>query len=306
MHRLAAFVTERILPDLNVLEAATLQRNHGIAKVFRSRLVENFLWLHLGTELRAFPSDASLGVFDKFFIPFFESLLSRDERKLASMHENKLYVAHSADSEALLYSFPRFAVILIELAMRGQKDIFSHEPNKFSRPSYLTSPFQTLLGLGSEVIKDPDILEFIYQINFADHETWDRAWESDRLSEVFITSSRIRVSQSPSISAGFIKLWGYVAQVKHFFSNLGDREDLPREDVFKLQQRAREIQSWQINLRSVDNTTRFDRVRLRMSERIERDVDADRIKAKAASLIQDSMDTAFEFWFHAAPMLQPA
>ncbi|HXX20942.1 MAG TPA: hypothetical protein VEJ46_16185 [Candidatus Acidoferrum sp.] len=102
-----------------------------------------------------------------------------------------------------------------------------------------------------------------------------------------------------------MQLWGYATSIKDFFGNLEGRKAIPFDDLFKFRQRAREMQSWMLNLRSAQTAARFDKVRRRINDGIDGDVRSRVVDSGAAELILDSIDSAFEFLFSTTPTLEP-
>lgn len=305
MHRLPQFVTGSILPNLSLLEQLLKTDDIARAAMTRSRLTESLLWLHLGVELGSFPEEASSEVYTTHFIPLFGSLISQREQAREEMRQSRIYVAHSPESEALVLSFPRFAAVLVEKAMRGE-DVFRAERLEFSYAGSLTPAFQALLIMASNLALSRDINAFIYYVNFVDHGTWAELWEQDfGPTEVFATQTELRAPPAAHICAGFLQLWGYATKLKEFFGNLEGRITPSQTDLFKFRQRAREIQSWILNLRSGQVSSRFDEVRRKLNQGLDADVSKGRIGSESAKLVQESMDSAFEFWFAAAPALEP-
>jgi hypothetical protein len=305
MHRLQQFLAGSILPDLSSLEQFVKKGEGAGAAMIRSRLTENLLWLHLGAELGAFPGEASSDVYTAHFIPLFESLISRGKRN--AMLQNWIYVAHSVESEALIFSFPRFAAVLVEKAMRGE-DVFGAERSEFRDADSLRPAFQALLIMASNLATCRDITDFIYHVNFVDDGAWVKEWEQDfGPREVLAAQTQRGGPSAAHICAGFLQLWGYATKLQDFFGNLEGRSTLSQTDLFKFRQRAREIQSWILNLRSAQTSSRFDEIRRKVNQGLDADVGEGKIIAPdSARFIQESMDSAFEFWFTAAPALEPS
>jgi hypothetical protein len=302
MHRLQNFLFTNVLPPLLALSES---KEDTRAAMLRSQLAESFLWLHLGVELGSFPEEASEELFRTYFVPWFNSLLSREEGKRQSMRDRSLYVAHSPESEALILTFPRFASILIEQAMRGE-NIFLTERNNFRNPNLLSSVFQSLLILTSNFSANPAIEHFILMVNFVDLQTWERQWTADvGAEEELISKEHVVRGLSSPLCVGFVELWRYATRLRELFDDLAGRVEIARSDRFNLRQRAREIQSWNLNLRSAETASRFDQVRRKVMQEIEKELLPYRNDGSAVS-IQESIDDAFQFWFSAAPALEPA
>jgi hypothetical protein len=305
MHRLQTWLTVKVEPDLELLEILVSDGRDAGARMIRAQLVESFLWLHLGAEVGAFPEEAAFGVYAEYFLPFFRSLISKSQRAREEMSGNRIYVAHSRESESLILTFPRFARILIEKAMR-EEGVFSTELCDFSNTRSLISTFQTLLLLTSSLDAERSVQQFIFQLNFVLEKTWSESWLEGCDSEQVMAVNDVRNSPPSAITcAGFLRLWGYAASVRDLFENLDNRRGISREDLFKLRQRVREIQSWRVNLNSAQAAARFDSVRSRIRHGIDEDVRSGTVNSDIAYQVKQSLDDAFAFWFATSPALEP-
>lgn len=106
-----------------------------------------------------------------------------------------------------------------------------------------------------------------------DQDTWNRGWSYDfGAGDVTGSQDQNGGAVAPQSCAGFFELWGYAARLKEFFASLEGRSSVNLSDLFKLRDRAREIQSWMLNLRSRQISSRFDAVRQKVNEGIDSDV----------------------------------
>jgi hypothetical protein len=298
MHRLEDFLARRVLPDLNSLRSSD---DRGLKAMFRSRLIESTMWLHLGTDLGSFPRPAAGEVYDNCLRVFFHSLLADDEYSLNAMVEQRIYVAHSEESEALMLSFPRLGRILVEKAMRGE-DVLSAESSGFRHPDRLRPAFQVLLMLGSKLSQDPAVTQFVYAINFVNDEYWEHSWRQDCNGDDIVAYDKTGEGlTSTQICAGFMHIWGYAERLVHFFSSLRATDGLAPEDVFKFTERARESQGWMVNLNSSVTARRFDQVRERVRNGILFESDRNAQTRKLFEVADQSMNDAFQFWFQLDP-----
>jgi len=265
-------------------------------------VVESFLWLHLGTEIGAFPGTASRDIYQSYLRPFFRSLLSTDAKAREEMEMDRLYVAHSEISDAMRPMLGRFAFVLLEKAMR-QEEIFSSEQAKFSRPERLKAVFQTFLILYSQLTSRRSVELFTYQVNFADAPTWRQNWNKPCTAKEVERADIEHSSISSSICAGYLNLWNYAVKLMMTEQNLRGNAELAA-DLFRLTDRLKEMGRWRINLKHLSSSERFDDVRVRIMEKLDEDAkdDLSRICVKE---IRTSMDNAFSFWFSAAPTPVP-
>ena len=188
MHRFEDFIVRRVLPDYVSLKERQVGDSWGA--MLRCRLVEHMLWLHLGVEVGVFPAEPAEEFYTSFFQIFFRSLLSQDPQRLEEMKKGQLYVAHSEESNSLILTFPRFARILIERAMR-KEDIFSIERLEFSNSGVLRSSVQTLIMLTSQAVHLRPLAEFVHGVNFVEQAKWDADWNDEFPVADIIESQKI-------------------------------------------------------------------------------------------------------------------
>ena len=166
MHRLQTFLTEVLFPTLSALSTEATTSKPQQLSLMRREVVEHVLWLHLGTEIGAFPYRQSRKIYTAYLGPFFQSLVSRDLDERAAMAAGRVYVAHSEESRALVLGLPRYANILVEKAMRSE-DIFESERLEFRNAQSLSGLFQTLLLLHSRFAVSETVRQFTYDIRAA-------------------------------------------------------------------------------------------------------------------------------------------
>lgn len=304
MHRLQQFLTTVVLPQTEAYKNfSTNGKDEAKAIMLGVSIVESFLWLHLGTEIGAFPRPASHDIYATYLSPFFQSLVSRDAKARDEMKAYPTYVAHSDRSKGLLQKVAsRFASILVEKAMR-QEEIFSSEQAGFSQPGRLRPVFQTFLILHSRLVSNRSVETFTYQINFADDDEWRRNWREDcRPEEVMLADVDFR-STSSSICAGYLNLWNYAVKATMVAENF-EGDQAVASDLFRLTDRLKEMEQWRINRKSKKASERFDDVRVRIMERLDEE-STDSISEVCVREIRNSMDSAFSLWFSAAPMPVP-
>lgn len=307
MDRLEQFVARNLIPEVRLLRLCSSSRDPAGAELSRSAVIELFLWLHVGTELGAFSLGQSRQVYATHLHPFFESLISSDSDERQNMRNNHIYVAHSAESLSLVRQFPRFVDVLIEKGMRGE-DVFLSELAGFQTPpNRLIPAFQTLLLLSSDLALDRTVREFTRQVSFAGNDEWRRNWEPNCDWKELLAAQyegRSDASTTARTLTGFLKLWGYAAKMKEFFANLEGHASVSRTpDTFLLRDRVRAMQRWRINLGSRETSQRFEQIRERVYQGMESD--ARNVSTQVVQMIQESMGTAFEFWFDVRPALSP-
>jgi hypothetical protein len=293
LHRIQSFVTEILLAPLS--ESAAEPRPSAEWHSLRLReVVEAVLWLHLGTEMGAFPEDVSRSVYDRYLREFFESLLSPDLDARAAMKEGADYVAHSEESKALYIGLPRYARILFEKAMRAE-DIFGSELIQLEAPLSLRGLFQTLLLLYTSFARSEAVRRFTYSVTFAPPEDWAEAWNPD-IEPAEVVRAELSGSGSPSalVFAGYLAFWGYGARCGDAFERTGTRESASQDDLFRLKNRLQEILKWRIDLRSNVASQRFEKVRSKVTQELERESRQADVSGEAATLIDGSIERALE------------
>jgi hypothetical protein len=130
MHRLQQFTVGTIAPELDKLRLHPTIENDPSAAMVSFSMIEAFLWLHLGVEVGAFPTQASDDVYKAYYLPFFQSL-SR---------------AHSFQSSAIYLALPEFARALIGKAMRQEMPFKMNYVASAERKGWLAhfKPFDSL------------------------------------------------------------------------------------------------------------------------------------------------------------------
>jgi hypothetical protein len=298
MHRLQQFLTSILLPQIQAYESSVANGKDNAKTIMLSAsIVESFLWLHLGTEIGAFPQPASRDIYEAYLTPFFQSLLSTDIKAMSEMKTGPVYVAHSNQSKAVVLRLGRFATVLVEKAMR-REEIFSRELAGFSRPDRLRPVFQTFLILHSHLISRPSVESFTYQVSFADEQTWRHSWKAGCDSEEVMRADTTGGSISSLVCAGYLNLWNYAVKVTTTDQNLKGDPELA-SDLFRLTDRLKEMGRWRINLKNADTSSRFDDVRVRIMENVESEEKND-ISRICSREIRESMNSAFQVWFSAA------
>ena len=181
-----------------------------------------------------------------------------------------------------------------------KEDIFSIERLEFSNSGVLRSSVQTLIMLTSQAVHLRPLAEFVHGVNFVEQAKWDADWNDEFPVADIIESQQGSKTIAPQICAGFLQLWGHASKLTECFGRFKEHRDFSREDIFKLQQRTREIQSWMLNLSSRQTSSRFEQVR----SAVTRGIDSERIPYRAKQIAQESMDSVFESWFAATPELE--
>jgi len=323
MHRLEQFIVEILLPpidrlreiELEVLEdfpdpvgdlSESIERPNKSAvpegeesawrAETRAEIIEAFLWLHLGVEIGSFPEEATRAAYKAVLAPFFKSLLSRDDVVLDQLRFGERYVAHSPESQALVLALPRYASILVELAMR-EEEVFGKEQAGFDDPGGLRSLFQTLSLLYSSFVANPAVRQFTYELNFAEPHVWERDWKKNctgnEAREADISGS------GPPIAltlAGYLNFWGHGARCAELFQGLEGSEEVSTFDIGRLRNRFSELLRWRINLRSRDSTERFERIQEGLVQQLQRETKTLKVDPRGLALLQESMESAFELW----------
>lgn len=299
MHRLQQFLSSVLYPQIQTYQKAK-EKNSAKTIMFAASIMESFLWLHLGTEIGAFPQPASRDIYRIYLSPFFSSLSS------LATEDSPLYVTHSHESGSLLYMFGRFADVLLEKAMRHE-EVFSSELAGFSRPDRLVHNFQTFLILHSRLVTRPPVESFTYYVTFADHSTWHQAWNTDCDPGKVELANVGGGTGASSIVAGYLNLWGHAAKVMAIEKDLAQDAALS-SDFLRLKDRLAEMRRWRINLRSGATSKRFADIRNRIFDNLtmhalEAEGNASGIYAER---IFASIDEVFSFWHSDAPETKPA
>lgn len=263
MHRLGQFIVGTLLPRLDRLGAVS-GKPAWLAET-RAEIIEAFLWLHLGVEIGSFPEGASREVYKTYIVPFFRSLMTKDPVLLEEMKRGERYVAHSPESEALVFALPRYATILSEMAMRGD-EVFTKEQAGFEKPDGLQGLFQTLSLLYSSFVASPAVRQFTYEVNFERENAWDKDWSTiftaDEVREADISGSASPIALT---FAGYLNFWGHGVRCREAVQDFEGSEEASFSDVWKLRDRVSEIQSWRINLRSRHVANRFELIQKKIA-----------------------------------------
>jgi hypothetical protein len=300
MHRLQQFIIGDLLPSISNLADA---ENAGWRAECRAEIVEIFLWLHLGVETGSFPALPSKDVYDSYLRPFFDSLLPQDDRLREEMRSGPRYVPHSPESNALILGLPRYAKILVEMAMRGD-DVFAEERSKFANPGSLQGMFQTLLVLYSAFLQSRSARRFTYEVNFANQNEWEKDWQADCSADNVREAESLTSSSAVALTlAGYLTLWGYGANFNEAFHNLEGSREISRSDIFNLRERITQIQSWRIDLRGRQSSDRFEKIKQKIATEVETEIKTLKIDGRCLVSFNESIDSAFELWGVRSPVL---
>ena len=297
MHRFQQFVIGELVPELANVEGAITKKQYDELAMVRSFVGEKFLWLHLGTEVGAFPRTVSLAVYKAYLEPFF--------RSLADPSAVGEYAAHSRESKAMRKSFPPFAQQLFDSALRIVFDaklnleatVFLAQQCVFKKPANLIGLFQTHLLLRDHVWRNHAVRWFIRALNFSTDEFWKSLWKQDCTPEQ-VTQYYADPDPEPSkavMYAGYLGIYRYGAQVMQLNESVQDDSVLDSTDVSKLLSRIREMQSWTVNLSSGQVSTRFEAVRQGLSEALRRQSETDDLAEATVAEIENSINEALEY-----------
>jgi hypothetical protein len=297
MHRLQNFVTTELVPELDALERAYVEQEFDEVAMLQSFLAEKFLWLHLGTEIGAFPPPDAAAVFDSYLAPFFRQNPPGGEGFFLSQGVRLSFTpfAHYLFERALFFSnLPLKAVGDEEI----KKEIFGAQQVIFEEPKTLTGLFQTHLLLRGHVWRNPAVRWFIRALNFSTQEFWNSIWDQDCSPEQVIDaySETDPKPKKALMYAGFLGMFRYGAQVRQLGESIPDDRILAHYDVLKLLSRIREIQGWTINLRSGEVSQRFESVRQGLSQALQSQSYVDEnVTEEIVVEIEKSVNDALEF-----------
>ncbi len=249
MDPLIDFLDADLIPDVDALNQAISSGDLPTAAMHRLFLTDAFLWLHLGAEIGMFPRDAAEECLDEYLRPFFDSLTSPEISERSGSPTS--YANHSDESWDLLKAFPHFAGILIEKAMRGDRDLLSAEQNRFTHPTGLVSIFQALQLL-SAGLRHHTTRIFITAVNFLRPDDWNSIWRVRCSPEEVEESERPHFagSSKASVFAGYLRVYRYGLQMKDLFESLTDDPRLDSTDLSRFRDRAHEMLKWLVNLSS--------------------------------------------------------
>lgn len=295
MEPLIEFVDANLIPELEALDQAISSEDLRTAAMHRLFLTDAFLWLHLGAEIGIYPWDGAEECLNEYLRPFFESLVSAEANTRSDRPTS--YANRSKESLDLISAFPHFAGILIEKAMRGDRDLLSAEQNRFTHPEKLMSTFQALQLL-SDTLRHQTTRTFITAINFLPRDDWDLIWR------VECSSQEVRDSERPDFAgptkallfAGYLRLYRYGLQIKDLFESLADDPHLDSTDLSRIRDRARETLKWLVNLSSKVTADRLSVVQTEIVEALEEQARNDpNVSFDLVASIQKSMEESLGF-----------
>jgi hypothetical protein len=295
MEPLIDFLDADLIPELDALDQAISSGDKPRAAMHRLFLTDAFLWLHLGAEIGIFPLDAAEECLDGYLRPFFESLASPETSERSESPAS--YANHSEESWNLVKAFPHFAGILIEKAMRGDRDLLSAEQNRFTYARGLVSTFQSLQLL-SDYLRSHTTRTFITAVNFLDPDDWNSIWKVRCSPEEVEESERpeFKGLSKATIFAGYLRLYRYGLQAKDLFESLTDDPRLDAADLAKVRDRVHEMLGWLVNLSSKVTSDRLALVQTEVVEALEEQAGDDpNVSFALVASIQKSMEESLAF-----------
>jgi hypothetical protein len=294
MDRLIHFLDSDLIPEIEGLEQSISRADVYASAMYRLFITDGFLWLHLGVEIGAFPKEAAQDCLDEYFRPFFRSLNSPDSGERSG--SPTAYANHSDESWALITAFPHFAGILIEKAMRGDRDVLSSEQSLFGRPDNLVTMFQSLLLLRDHLRRNA-VRGFVRTVNFVSGEEWQSTWRGTCSPEEVekAEATDFAGSTKARIFAGYLILYRYGLQMKDLFDGFADDPLLDSTDLLKVRSRVREMLKWLVNLSSRLSSHRLGVVQTELIEALEEQAHTDsNVSLALVSAIQESMEESLD------------
>lgn len=306
MEPLIDFLEANLIPDLEALDQAISSDDLRTAAMHRLFVTDAFLWLHLGAEIGIYPLDGAKECLDEYLRPFFKSLVSAEASRRGDRPAS--YANHSKESLDLVNAFPRFAGILIEKAMRGDRDLLSAEQNRFTRPENLISTFQALQLL-SDTLRHQTTRTFITAVNFLPPDAWNLIWRAECSSKEVEESERPDFAgpTKASLFAGYLRVYRYGLQMKDLLESLIGDPRLDSTDLSRIRDRTREMLKWLVNLSSQVTADRLSVVQTEIIEALEEQAQKDpNVSLDLVASIQKSMEESLGFIGLPFRVLQPA